>query len=284
MITTGGGKADRPGKIIFNATFTYLTDDVLPNSYLYSYYEIDSPKDFEYLDISIKRGDKILIDSGTHGIYMAMIRKGLWNLYSPDRSFDIDHPDFMEYFQNYCDFIRKYERFFWGYVELDVGNEKQKTVLRDRMEAQGVYPIPVFHPLTDSSEYLDLLCTNYDRVCFGNIAMEGELAREIILQLVSVAKEKYPHLWIHALGIAPHPLLAAFPYVDSIDSSTSSSLIRFGRFGEGCCFDTRFRVVDDFCNRREDRESYRLGAASGYRSFHFHQQSWRRYFETVYGD
>lgn len=73
MKTTGGGRFDGSTPLVFNATFTYLRDALQSHNYLYSFYEIDSPKDFEYLGYSIEAGDKILIDSGTHSIYMALL-------------------------------------------------------------------------------------------------------------------------------------------------------------------------------------------------------------------
>lgn len=277
MIITGGGRADRPGRIIFNATYTFWSDVFLPNSYLYTFYKIRSDEDYRCLQYSIDRGDRILIDSGTHSIYMAMVRNDERNLYAIDRSFDIDDPVFADYFSRYCDFAKTYEPYLWGYIELDLGNQDQKTILRQRMQDRGLKPIPVYHPLSDDLDYLDDLAQDYDRVCFGNIAMEDKSLRQIFIQVASLAKSKYPGLWVHLLGFAPDMTLAAFPGIDSVDTTTSSSIARFGHFDEGSCFNRRYGIVDGFHNRRKDRPNTELAFASGFRSYLFHSVAWNNY-------
>ena len=278
---TGGGKADTPGKLVFNATFTYLADMGLQNNYLYSYYELDSPKDFEYLEHSIRREDRILIDSGTHGIYMKMAREGTFSILSADRRIDINSPELTKYFDEYCRFLHKYEGKLWGYVELDIGNTEQKTLLRERMESRGLVPIPVVHPVGDDSAYLHYLLQNYDRVAFGNVAMEADIVRRTILDLANVAKLKYPDVWIHILGLGVHYYLLAYPLFDSIDTTLSSALIRFGRLGEGGCCTLHNQVSDGFQVRRGDRDNYMAGAALGYRLYNWHSNNWQYFYNQT---
>lgn len=282
MKFTGGLWNSGDAKKIFNATFVQLADHEIRNNYLYSFHEIKNSRDLMLLDDSIAMGHSVLIDSGTHSIYMALVRDGLTTLKTDDRSFDITTPELIKYFNRYIEFLDNYANQVWGYIELDLGNEKQKTILREKLEKRGYVPIPVIHPIGDSAEYMEYIVENYDRVCFGNIAMEGEGIRRIILQLMHRLKRVNPACWFHALGVGPNVLLSSFSEINSVDSSSSSSLIRFGRFTEGTPFGLFSRNIDSFVvPKNSDRSIYLLWAALGYRQYLYLGRQWNEYYDII---
>lgn len=126
--------------------------------------------------------------------------------------------------------VRRYESRLWGYVELDQGGEAWKPVIRGELEAEGLRPIPVYHPMVDSFEYFDQLAANYDRICIGTPKIQ--FVRKRLYTTIWHRWQKYPSLrWIHILGCVPNQWFRGIPF-NSFDSSTWTEPMRWGLFHE----------------------------------------------------
>lgn len=139
---------------------------------------------------------------------------------------DID--GFEELFEKYVSLIKKYGTKLWGFVEIDQGGRENKIKTRARLEALGIIPVPVYHPLNDGWDYFDYLAERYDRICFGNVVMADREMRRRLIATAWERRRKYPDLWIHALGLTPSDLTTAFP-INSCDSSTWVSIVRWAQ-------------------------------------------------------
>lgn len=129
--------------------------------------------------------------------------------------------------RRYLDLIRRYESRLWGYVELDLGGTDTKRVTRSATEAEGLRPIPVFHPLHDSWEYFEEIITRYDRICIGNIVNASAKTRAIVLTEAYRRRRAIgSNVFIHVLGASPNALITSFR-VESCDSSSWNSRLRF---------------------------------------------------------
>lgn len=180
------------------------------------------------LDKLIALKKNILLDSGVywlstqhaqaHGITMDKAL-GL----APDK---VDNFD--KLFDTYVELTSARGDQIWGYIEIDQGGRENKIKTRARLEAMGLRPIPVYHPFNDGWEYFDYLAERYDRICFGNVVMAETPVRKRLLATAWERRRKYPHLWIHMLGLTPNELTTAFP-INSCDSSAWISSVRWGR-------------------------------------------------------
>ncbi len=135
---------------------------------------------------------------------------------------------FNQLFDKYCRLIRDLGDKVWGYIEIDQGGKANKIKTRARLEDLGLRPIPVYHPLNDGWDYFDELAQNYDRICFGNVVQADTATRKRLIATAWERRRKYPHLWIHALGLTASELTIAYP-INSCDSSTWLSGIRWGQ-------------------------------------------------------
>jgi len=92
----------------------------------------------------------------------------------------------------------------------------------------GLKPIPVYHS-GEPEEYFNFYCTKYDYVALGGIAGLGTPSKSSIMNLMIFAKQKYPNVRFHLLGIGISGLLAfksLRPY--SVDFSTWGVPARYG--------------------------------------------------------
>jgi hypothetical protein len=121
----------------------------------------------------------------------------------------------------------------WGYIEIDQGGMVNKTKTRERLEDLGLNPMPVYHPFNDPYDYFDFLAERYDRVCIGNLVQADPATRLRLVATIWERRRRYPHLWVHGLGVTPSDLTVAYP-LDSCDSSTWMSSIRWGTFDAKC--------------------------------------------------
>ena len=115
----------------------------------------------------------------------------------------------------------------WGYIEVDQGGRENKIKTRAKLEGMGLSPIPVYHPFNDGWDYFDYLAENYDRICMGNVVNADASTRKRLVATAWERRRKYPHLWIHLLGLTPSELTVAFP-MNSCDSSTWVANVRWG--------------------------------------------------------
>jgi len=178
------------------------------------------------VDAWIAQGKKVFIDSGVFNLASEHARAhgvshnvGLGM--APD---DIDGFDAL--LEKYCSVLGRIGDRCWGYIEIDQGGRDNKIKTRNRLEALGLNPIPVYHPLIDGWDYFDELASQYDRICIGNLVQASRPVRRRIIRTIWERRRAYPDLWIHLLGVSPNPVLISYP-MDSCDSSTLSSLTRW---------------------------------------------------------
>lgn len=140
------------------------------------------------------------------------------------------HPDEVDdfdwLFETYVEMCHTYRDRLWGYNELDQGGMARKIETRGRLEALGLNPIPVYHPLNDGWEYFDDLASGYDRICWGNVVQAHNTARVRMVRTLAERHRKYPYLWVHMLGLTPNELVIGEPF-DSADSSSWLAVWRY---------------------------------------------------------
>lgn len=172
-------------------------------------------------------GQTVMLDSGIFWLTNQHMRahKGI----TMDTALSLAPEDidgFDELFTRFVTLVKKHEDNLWGYVELDQGGRDNKIKTRARLEALGLRPMPVYHPLNDGWDYFDELASSYDRICVGNIVQAHTALRSKIIRTIWERHRDYPHLWIHGLGYTPNALLHSYPF-DSVDSSTWLGPVRW---------------------------------------------------------
>lgn len=115
----------------------------------------------------------------------------------------------------------------WGYIEMDQGGAVHKRRIRAEIEAEGLAPIPVWHPLVDGLDYFTELAESYDRICMGNVVQANRDVRRRLLSVLFEQHRRYPELYVHILGFTPNELLASYPW-DSCDSTSWLNAVRWG--------------------------------------------------------
>ncbi len=188
--------------------------------------EITGEKALGTLQGWIADGHHLLIDSGVFNLANEHARRNKVPLeqalaLAPD---EID--GFAELLQAYRRIVSALKDDCWGYIEIDQGGRDCKLRTRAMLEAEGLRPIPVYHPLNDGWDYFDELAQAYDRICVGNLVQAEPESRKRMLATIWERRRRYPDLWVHLLGYTPNALLNAFP-VNSCDSSTWLSAVRW---------------------------------------------------------
>jgi hypothetical protein len=233
--------------------------------------ELERSEGLNSLHRLIVGGAEVLIDSGifwlasTHAAAHGMGLVEAFGL-APDQ---ID--GFDRLFNRYIEVARDFGDRVWGYIELDLGGRENKIKTRAKLEALGLRPIPVFHPLNDGGwDYFDHLAESYDRVCYGNLVNADQELRRRLMATMWERCKKFPHLWVHVLGFTPNEMLNAYP-LHSGDSSSWLSGVRFGQIDAMCANQRCWNTGRGLCYDRElpvdaaggHRAAWRLG---GYES------------------
>lgn len=175
-----------------------------------------------------KSGCAVFIDSG---VFNLSTRHAAKHDLTMDQALSLAPADvdgFDDLFEKYVRLAAEFGEQVWGYIEIDQGGKANKIKTRTRLESLGLRPIPVYHPLNDGWDYFDELASQYDRICFGNLVQADIATRKRLLATLWERRRKYPHLWIHALGVTASELAVAYP-CNSCDSSTWLSGIRWGQ-------------------------------------------------------
>ena len=234
QIKTGGGSFDpKEPNIYFIASNTErLTHAHMTHTHLLvAINELETARDLDRVEAWIDEGKKIFIDSGVFNLAMTFARK---KTISMDEALALapgEMDGFEELFEKYVSIIRRFEGGIWGYIEIDQGGRENKLKTRARIEALGLRPIPVYHPLNDGWDYFDTLAQQYDRLCFGNIVQADAATRRRLLATMWQRHVEYPDLWIHVLGLTANEMAHMYP-ANSCDSSSWMGGIRWDGFKE----------------------------------------------------
>lgn len=170
----------------------------------------------------------ILLDSGAFTTASTYARKSGIPLGEAFKIPPAQLPGYNELLALYTKVVKQRGHLLWGYIELDLGSTADRDALRAQQADDGIVPIPVYHPLTDPYEYFDQLASTHDRVCIGGIVGAEPNAKRIALADIAYRRNRrYPHVWLHALGQEPSPLLTAFEY-NSADTSGWASPFMYG--------------------------------------------------------
>jgi hypothetical protein len=200
-------------------------------------------------------GSLWFLDSGVYSLAMEHARRyGM----SFDEALGLAPDDiygFEVLFERYVDFVKKYEKQLWGYVEIDFGGPEWKRYTREQLEDIGLRPIPVYHPLLDGWDYFDELAQEYDRICIGNLARADPSVRKRIIATTWERGQDYPDLWIHLFGYTPNELLNAYP-ANSADSSTWLNVVRWHGVSPRSMMRSISRTGDEFKYELGNREQW----------------------------
>ena len=171
------------------------------------------------LEQMLDSGQKVFLDSGVFSLASKTAKeRGI--THDEALSLPLDQlSGFNDLYNAYLQLTSAFGNRLWGYIELDLGGREQKRETRAKLEAAGLQPIPVYHPLNDGWDYFDELASEYDRICIGNIVQASGYVRHRLLATVFERQANYPDLWIHLLGYTPNEWLNACP-IQSCDSST----------------------------------------------------------------
>lgn len=98
----------------------------------------------------------------------------------------------------------------WGLVEPEQPDYAAREDFRDRLAKKGLFPIPVFNPLSDPEEAFYELCSKNSRVAIGNL--RGEKDEYVCKKILATAAKRCPAgTWLHVIGIQPVELLLWYP-------------------------------------------------------------------------
>lgn len=231
MIKTGGGRFDPEDRNIYflAGSWTYLPR----RYYLVAVNDVmEGPKEETLLARPIRDGSFVFLDSGIFNLTNRHMRETGCTMDQALALAPEQINGFDTLYDKYVELVRKYESDLWGYIELDQGGMENKIRTRARLEAEGLRPIPVYHPLNDGWDYFDELAQKYDRICFGNIVQASLPVRIKLLHTMWERRRRYPHLWIHVLGLTINEQFVAISS-DSCDSSSWMSGLRWERVDDG---------------------------------------------------
>lgn len=188
---------------------------------------MDKAIEVEEMELRMAQGGKVFLDSG---IFNLTNQHAIAHGITMDEALGLAPTDidgFARLREAYVSTVKKYEDRLWGYVELDQGGAERKRETRAGLEAEGVCPMPVYHPFNDGWDYFDELCEQYDRICVGNVVQANTPTRKRLLSTIWERHRRHPDVWIHLLGMTPSEMVATLPF-ESCDSSTFVSSLRWG--------------------------------------------------------
>lgn len=188
--------------------------------------EIRSERPEQMIQAMLASGQRVLLDSGIYSLTWAhALSQGLTFAQALTTPLE-ELEGYGALWTHYTALLAEFGEAVWGYIELDLGGQAQKCATRAKLEALGYRPIPVYHPLSDDKAYFDQLAQAYDRVAIGGIVAESQYIRARLIATLADRRRKYPHLWIHLLGVTPNEWLCGLDF-DSTDSSAWSGAMRW---------------------------------------------------------
>lgn len=246
--------------------------------------ELNTPREFDQMERLIKAGKTIFLDSG---IYDLAMRHAEAHGLTHDQALNTapeDMDNFEALYTKYLSIVGKYGDQLWGYIELDMGGRENKIKTRAKLEAQGLRPIPVYHPFGDGWEYFDELCSKYDRICCGNLVRANAQTRKRLMATIWERKRKYPHVWIHLLGVTPNQWSNAYP-INSADSSSWLSALKWSGYHERTALQNfsemnlnyRYELGSDSSSVQGSNKATQMSAYGCY----MNERNWRNHFAAV---
>lgn len=229
-VVATAGKWDRDEWPVY---FAASKPDTLVHAYrlhhhlLVAVNELTGEHQMKFLRRFFRHGNAMLIDSGVFWLSTQHAKRHGLKMNEALSLAPTEVDGFDTLYDRYLSLISELGDQSWGYIEIDQGGRENKIKTRAKLEAAGLRPIPVYHPLNDGWDYFDELASRYDRICLGNVVMADMETRKRLLATAWERRRKFPHLWIHALGVTASEMLAAWP-MNSSDSSTWLSSIRWG--------------------------------------------------------
>lgn len=284
---TGGGAFDPDEEnIYFIASGVGRLESAEPvyDYLLIAVNELESDGELQKIEQWCDRGKKVFIDSGvynlsqqharTHGCSMDVA------LSMPPEQLD-GFPDLLE---RYIEIYRRLGDKCWGFIELDQGGRQNKIKTRAMLEGLGLRPIPVYHPFNDGWDYFDHLAEQYDRICFGNVVQADNETRKRLVATAWERHRKYPHLWIHLLGLTPNEWLNAMP-INSGDSSSWLATVRWGNYKERAAGKTLSELLPDFKYQygsdKDSPSGNRKAVAMAAYCSHMQLKNWRNHLRAL---
>lgn len=230
MIATGGtwDPTDRPIYFIAGPDHDVLDAAVAGHSYvLVALNELPIGDPVGKLNRILDTGANVLLDSGIFEQAMRHKRAHGLDLYTtlalPPEQLD----GWDRLWPRYLKVVKACQDRLWGYVELDQGGRDRKRATRSRLHAEGLAPMPVYHPLSDGLDYFTELAEGQDRMCAANLVQTPWRARRPLLATLTALRQAHPTTWVHLLGLTPDQFLYALDAGDSADSSTWSRALRY---------------------------------------------------------
>lgn len=272
---TGGGRFDPKEPPVYFAVGVPQGD--APEHTLMALDSLDSKAHREHLVRRLDEGKKVLLDSGVFAITNAHARTYGVTMDDALRLHPDDIDGFDVLWERYIGFVKEHEDRLWGYIELDQGGAERKRETRARIEAEGLVPIPVYHPIVDGWDYFDELASQYDRICVGNIVQASTSERNRLLATLWERHREYPDLWIHVLGLTANQTMGTY-YFNSCDSSSLLYMIRFGAKAAPIGLSALRKMgytPPEYSYLRGDAEQQAKGENMVWSCAHFITQAWR---------
>lgn len=216
---------------------------------------LKSEKELEQIQFMIGEGVEILIDSGIFELATGHAKRHGMSMNDALGLAPTEVDGFDKLWEDYLRIVKRFGDKSWGYIELDQGGRENKIKTRKLLEDLGLRPIPVYHPINDGWDYFDYLAERYDRICMGNVVLARGDERRQLIAMVSERKRKYPHLWVHLLGVAPCEDMLAWP-CDSSDASSWLNGVRWAHHHSSCMNKTCWPLPSGFTYRLGDHASW----------------------------
>lgn len=144
-----------------------------------------------------------------------------------------DTKEFTDFRDAYIKYVKKNDRHFSGYINLDVINNAQASYDSLKyMEKKGCHPLPVFH-LGEDLKWLErYIKEGYKFICMGGITPNRfEVVRDdldFIWDTMLTDKNGRPIIQMHGLAATSWPLLTRYPWW-SVDSTSWRKAAAFGK-------------------------------------------------------
>lgn len=132
--------------------------------------------------------------------------------------------EFKEFREAYIKFVKKNDKYMFGYINLDVINNAEMTYQSQKyMEERGCHPFPVFHIGNDIKWLKRYLDEGYKFICLGGISPDrfstvAPTLNEIWSKVLTDDKG-LPLVKIHGLACTSYDLLINYPWY-SVDSAS----------------------------------------------------------------